>query len=254
MSVFDYRFATGPIVIAIRNSVSLAILIILWDVVWKQGFRGFESRTIPEYAVDIVAITGPVLLFFLRESKRVASKFEQLTKRADFDQLSGLLNRQSFYERFKPGLQVSTGGLVLMIDADYFKEINDTYGHATGDQCIREIGRRLRENLRIGDIAGRVGGEEFAVFLANTPAKQSMQIASRISQPIAVKFPADQSGFKLTMSIGAVWVDGKTTPEGAMSRADELMYGAKRAGRSQIKFEVGNGTPVDLLPLEEVAA
>lgn len=236
MNGFDHQFTLKPSVTAFRNTAPLIGLIILWDLTWRQAFQGAESRQVLKYAVDLAVITGPISLVFHYRSRRTASKLKQLTMRADFDQLSGLLNRQSFYERLKSALQPSSGGLVLMIDADHFKELNDTHGHAAGDHCIREIGKRLKENLRVGDIAGRIGGEEFAVFLPEINANQGKKIATQISRPIVTTNSEDQSYLKLTMSVGAVWVEGESVAEVVMSRADKLMYSAKKNGRSQIVF------------------
>lgn len=241
MNGFDHRFTLKPSVIAFRNTAPLVGLIILWDLTWRQAFQGVESRQVLRYAVDLAAITAPIALVFLYRSRRTASELEQLTRRADFDQLSGLLNRQSFYDRLKSALQTSSGGLVLMIDADHFKKLNDTYGHAAGDHCIQEIGKRLKETLRAGDIAGRIGGEEFAVFLPETTAKQGKKIASRISRPIFTTIPEDQTNLKLTMSVGAVWAERESVAEVVMSTADKLMYRAKRNGRSQIVFDATCG-------------
>ena len=124
-----------------------------------------------------------------------------------------------------------------MLDIDYFKALNDTYGHAAGDRVLAEFAGILRASLRAGDHIGRVGGEEFAVLLADRGAEIATEVAGRIvaavsATPIALE---DGRSLSATVSIG-VAVAGTADLEKLLAAADEALYRSKQAGRN--RFEV----------------
>jgi diguanylate cyclase len=122
-----------------------------------------------------------------------------------------------------------------MIDIDWFKAINDNFGHQCGDMVIREIGARLLAGLRKYDYAGRYGGEEFFVVLSNTNEEQALGIAERFRKDMEeARFQCGGETIGVTVSIGAaVYVPGESQ-ESWIERADRAMYQAKQAGRNQV--------------------
>ncbi|MNH26089.1 putative diguanylate cyclase YcdT [compost metagenome] len=129
---------------------------------------------------------------------------------------------------------------VLMLDVDHFKQINDTAGHAAGDQVLQRIGAVISASLRDDDIAGRLGGEEFAILLPDTPLHTATEIAERLRALIAklnvnVEHP-------VTASIGLAFATAPASELGALlSSADKAMYHAKASGRNRV-------TVVDQMP------
>ena len=166
----------------------------------------------------------------------------ELVKQATTDPLTGLQNRRSFYvnaERELARLQrgkVNPGALI-MIDLDYFKRINDTYGHGIGDEVLRHLAGTLMRTLRRSDQAGRFGGEEFAVLLPDTSEEQGMLLAERLRVSIAetvVSTPAGDIFF--TASMGLTILDSADPNiDTALVRADDALYRAKEGGRNHVE-------------------
>jgi len=164
---------------------------------------------------------------------------DQLRRAADTDGLTRLLNRRRFFsaaavrlaEAHKEGLPCS----VLFFDVDHFKSVNDAYGHAAGDQCLRYIASICRAFFRSGDLVGRTGGEEFAVFLEGSDEEAAAALAERLRADIeASPAPAPLSQTP-TVTIGvAQCTESETNIEPAIQRADAAMYRGKRAGRNQV--------------------
>jgi diguanylate cyclase (GGDEF)-like protein len=125
---------------------------------------------------------------------------------------------------------------VLMIDADHFKQVNDTYGHSAGDAVLVEIMARLKATLRTEDFVGRIGGEEFLVVLPATPEEEAVRVASRIRERIAgATLVYGREEIPFTVSIGVAERDpGEANIDLLIKRADDAMYAAKRSGRNRV--------------------
>ena len=170
----------------------------------------------------------------LRLADRVTFMKRQLIEYATTDPLTGLLNRRAFFDSAAEMEIAAQNGKCLsavIFDIDHFKQINDNHGHETGDQVLAAVGARTKMT---GDIASRLGGEEFCVltFRQNTDASQ---YASQLRQSIrALQFEHDGEEFSITCSFGiAEWKD-RDSIDGLLRRADLAMYEAKRSGRDQI--------------------
>jgi diguanylate cyclase (GGDEF)-like protein len=126
---------------------------------------------------------------------------------------------------------------LMYLDVDRFKQINDTYGHATGDALLRAFASRLMRCLRVSDTVARLGGDEFAVLLERLPTKdQAAMIAEKILRSMSEPFLIEERRIHMTTSIGLVHYRGEeTTPESLIKLADEGMYLAKTAGGNNWK-------------------
>lgn len=162
---------------------------------------------------------------------------------ASHDQLSGLLNRRAFNELAIKKLQLMTAGqnsfAVLMLDIDHFKKINDTWGHADGDQVLIAFARIASACLRHGDVFGRIGGEEFAMVLPNCSLDEARTIAERIRQTYAAA-AIDIGGGRIvssTVSIGGVVAHPPEDLESLMLVADRSLYKAKHLGRDRVQLD-----------------
>ncbi|WP_367118832.1 GGDEF domain-containing protein, partial [Mesorhizobium sp.] len=183
----------------------------------------------------------------------VADVIDDLRRERDVDPLTGVLNRRGFEERASAYLRKSGKGTTSLVlcDVDHFKSINDTHGHDVGDSVLREVGRVLRKSARKGDIVGRLGGEEFAVFLPDTNAEEAYECSERLRIAIEeTSFAALKGAGLLTASFGV----GTFKPGEAWSslykRVDARLYEAKRTGRNRTiadefsSLKVDGGRPV----------
>jgi diguanylate cyclase (GGDEF)-like protein len=128
----------------------------------------------------------------------------------------------------------------MIIDGDHFKNVNDTYGHAVGDEAVRKMSAALRQSLRSSDIIGRYGGgDEFIVFMPNTRLQPAYKLAERLLHQVReMRFDSPQGPFSLTVSIGVVEMDPDRTQtlQELINAADAAQYTAKRAGRNQVSM------------------
>ncbi len=162
-----------------------------------------------------------------------------LRKLSQIDALTHLANRRFFLERLEHecNKQRSTGLplCLVLVDADHFKRINDSYGHAEGDRVLLAIAEILRESLRFeNDLAGRIGGEEFAILLPDTNKASGLLLCKRIQEKLAEQtFGSQQASFNVTLSMGLI-ESSFVKAENLLTQVDELLYLAKNNGRNQI--------------------
>lgn len=158
----------------------------------------------------------------------------QLADLAMTDVLTGLPNRRAFVARAGRAQSNGDAGFVLIIDADHFKRINDTYGHAVGDRCLQSIAKRLNDVRRPEDIVGRIGGEEFGAFMPYCTMEEIHRIGGRLCGAILINLPEERDPLRLTLSVGAAETHPQEMIEAALSRADEALYAAKAGGRARL--------------------
>ena len=175
------------------------------------------------------------------EHKLVYSR-EMLRLQATRDALTGLLNRRSVLETLQEELARSTRmatplGL-LMLDLDYFKAVNDTYGHQAGDTVLAEVAGRVSRAVRSYDKVGRFGGEEFLVVLPDCPAELLRRVAERIRARIAeTPIVTETAGVNVTVSVGgAMAADAALESRALIRLADGALYRAKERGRNRTEF------------------
>src|SRR5215212_8977770 len=174
---------------------------------------------------------------------------ERLRFLADHDPLSGVFNRRRFEAELQRELDLSASrprrSVLLLLDVDRFKAINDTLGHTTGDAVIARLGDALRARLRSADVVARLGGDEFAAILRRTDVAAAREVA-RDLQAVAAQRLASVVGDAhgpVTFSIGLVEVADGTSADELLSHADRALYAAKAAGRDRV---VADGEEVDL--------
>lgn len=193
----------------------------------------------------LVALILIYFVFYLYKTRKRANEGlialnEQLYELATTDGMTKLFNRRHFIEsaqvQEKQLERNKSSYIVLMIDIDHFKKINDSYGHAMGDVAIVYIADILNENLREYDIVGRIGGEEFAMMLPDCKLDVAINIAERLRNRIAdSKITFQDNAINLTVSIGLTSLDKKDKDfNQVLQRADEALYQAKDSGRNKV--------------------
>jgi diguanylate cyclase len=183
----------------------------------------------------VVMIYVATLLTYERTERKLAQSQRQLRFLADTDALTEVPNRRHFYELATKTLALTAPGkaAIVMFDIDHFKQINDLYGHAEGDEALREVARCTRETLRTRDVAGRIGGDEFAMLLPETTVEEAFAVASRVAERLDAAQQAVHPGLALSLSVGVVLArDGENIAD-ALRRADQALYEAKRQGRNR---------------------
>lgn len=154
------------------------------------------------------------------------------------DSLTACLNRGAFTARVNAILSrrpTVPHGAMLMIDADNFKAINDLYGHEAGDEALAIIARSIRAILRSGDLVGRMGGEEFGVYLPSVDARNAEAIAERIRRSVNLAIFTPNGRLRpLSVSIGGAVFDQPTSFSDLFRIADQRLYGAKQGGRNRV--------------------
>jgi diguanylate cyclase (GGDEF)-like protein/PAS domain S-box-containing protein len=166
----------------------------------------------------------------------------RLREMATTDSLTGILNRRRFLELAADELErarrYQRDTALIMFDVDHFKQVNDSQGHAAGDQVLRGLTATARETLRGADILGRIGGEEFAVLLPETDLPAASRAAERLRRAAeSMELLTDGGPFAVTVSLGVVLLNPGETLEDLLKRADQALYRAKQGGRNRV--EVG---------------
>lgn len=189
---------------------------------------------------DRITIGRTVLGYFLRDDAELRHD-ESLYESATRDQLTGLDNRRQLLALLRSHLARAhrTGAPLtfLLIDADHFKKINDTYGHDIGDEALKFLARILRSCCRESDLVGRWGGEEFGVALPDTPLADAITLAERIRRTTAGSdLVLGTRILRMTVSVGGADFRDGDTVDTLFRRADEQLYRSKENGRNCVSF------------------
>lgn len=168
-----------------------------------------------------------------RELKTVQGRLDRAQQEADTDTLVPVLNRRAFVRELSRMISYSerynTPASLVFIDLNNFKAVNDTYGHAAGDAVLAYVAQQLVEHVRESDIVGRIGGDEFAVILAQASEADALEKAERLMHLIAdTPLKVDGATIPISVSPGAVAFRPGDDAAAALARADEAMYAAKR--------------------------
>ncbi len=202
----------------------------------------FESRLVPIFnnnaRTHSMTVGYVVILKDITDQVLLLDKLQQLVA---IDELTQIYNRRSFMERCREEIsrlaRLKSPVSVIFVDVDHFKEINDTFGHQTGDRTLQIIAQKLRRGLREADILGRIGGEEFAILLPETTGEQAQELAERLRQIVANPICVNERMVKVTISFGVTGV--LQAIQGNLDflfrTADEALYLAKHDGRNCVR-------------------
>lgn len=188
----------------------------------------------------------PFYIALLRDVSEQVQARERLTELATTDSLTGVRNRRAFFDLAEKELSRARRHgrslVVMLIDADYFKSINDTFGHAAGDAVLRQLAKLASVNLREMDVVGRLGGEEFAICMPEASVTAGCMAAERLRHLVAgmVVQAADGAEVRCSISVGVAEAhEDDGTIEDILRRADAALYRAKNLGRNRVECAVG---------------
>jgi len=220
------------------GTLSCVIISVTFNAVFFGDLGPAAQRRSLISAVLLPTLLGVPLFFYMSMRMRgLAMTNLRLGRVARTDSLTACLNRGAFTAKVTTILaenRQGRAGALLMIDADNFKAINDLFGHEAGDEALTIIARSIRTVLRSGDLVGRMGGEEFGVFLPDTDIRGAEVAAERIRRSVnEAAFAPVGSQRTLSVSIGGAVFDQPATFSELFRIADQQLYGAKQTGRNR---------------------
>ena len=257
----NYEFATMIMIVGVvtAGSLSLASIFNSYKVFFMLMIAP-QFLIMMSYSKDMAHLTVGLFLFiamplfFLLSKSIYRGQLENIEVHAELeesisklhilsmiDSLTGAYNRRHFLDTSKKLISLAkrdkTELSLLMIDIDYFKSINDTYGHGFGDLVLVELVKEIQGMIRDSDILARIGGEEFAILLHKTSLDDARLIAEKIRLAIEAKiFSMDEIELRISSSIGVSTLSNQNnTIDILYNKADEKLYKAKRNGRNQVQ-------------------
>ncbi len=198
-----------------------------------------EEKALIKGAVDYITKPISPIIVKARVKTHLTLKFQrdQLQFRASHDQLTGVYNRHKLVEEgerfFSKAKRHGDHFCVAILDIDFFKKINDTYGHLVGDEVLKSMSNLIKTNVRVEDIVARYGGEEFVIVFDRCNINDAQLKADILRMQVARLFPND---IKITASFGVtcVDVDRHNSFDDTLKEADEALYKAKETGRNKV--------------------
>lgn len=184
--------------------------------------------------IALIVVVFAITLILLVESMR--DMMESLRQEGNIDALTGIYNRRGFEERANMLLarRAAWPIALVMTDLDLFKGVNDTFGHPAGDRVLRQFALLLNDNVRVGDVVGRYGGEEFILMLAATNVDDAVNLAERLRLQVeSMVFRTLPDDFRITASFGVAALRKDESLQSLVLHADSALYEAKRRGRNR---------------------
>ncbi|WP_458790705.1 GGDEF domain-containing protein [Yoonia sp. MH D7] len=181
---------------------------------------------------EVLIVAAPFLYLALALLAHLNDLQKRLAHLAGTDVLTGLANRRTFMA--KMGDVASRSGVLMMVDVDHFKLLNDRYGHDVGDLCLRTIAENIQQRMGASDFCARLGGEEFAIFMPDATLLQAHAVGQRIVAGVKFVPKPEAPEVTVTSSVGAVKVKANNNLDALLVAADKALYRAKAEGRARM--------------------
>lgn len=249
LALFPRRIVMPLTIIAMLLMMMLAYAGTVGWIPYAPAFNDIDRTDLKQSSIfyfytQLYFMLPPSLMIMILSDvifKQWHERGREVTLLSQLDSLTNLYNRRTVNEHLERLIAMSTEAdriSILLLDLDFFKQVNDTYGHMAGDEVLREVGHLLQATMRKNDLAGRFGGEEFIVVLYRSAHEIGMSVAERIRARIAeirVITPAGKV-VQVTASVGVSSFSpfGMTSIDQILSQADQALYTAKDAGRNQV--------------------
>ncbi|MBR0695775.1 GGDEF domain-containing protein [Bradyrhizobium lablabi] len=225
------------IVVPVVHGCVLMLPILIGDIVRPHDEHFATSLWVKMFSIELVLYAiGTVFVIFMMVSDRAVAVHKTA---ASVDPLSGMLNRRGFTEACTRVIEREANAgrpvTVMIFDIDHFKSINDRFGHPAGDEILKLFATVVVSNLRISDLSGRIGGEEFAALLP-CPLEEGVLVAERVREAFeASGIVCEEGPVDTTVSIGVAGGPAGTELEVLLASADTALYQAKRSGRNRVE-------------------
>ena len=225
------------IAVPVAHGCVLALPILLGSLLRPHDETFTSSIWVTAFSIELVLYAiGTVFVIFMLVSDRAVTVHKTA---ASVDPLSGMLNRRGFSEACNQVIEREAAAgrpvTVMIFDIDHFKGINDRFGHPAGDEILKLFSTVVVSNLRISDLSGRIGGEEFAALLA-CPLAEGVIVAERVREAFeASNIVCEQGPVDTTVSIGVAGGPAGTELDVLLAAADTALYQAKRSGRNRVE-------------------
>jgi diguanylate cyclase (GGDEF)-like protein len=225
------------IAVPVMHGCVLALPILLGSLLRPHDETFTSSIWVTAFSIELILYAiGTVFVIFMLVSDRAVTVHKTA---ASVDPLSGMLNRRGFTEASNQVIEREAAAgrpvTVLIFDIDHFKGINDRFGHPAGDEILKLFSTVVVSNLRISDLSGRIGGEEFAALLA-CPLEEGVIVAERVREAFeASNIVCEEGPVVTTVSIGVAGGPAGTELEVLLAAADTALYQAKRSGRNRVE-------------------
>jgi len=229
-------FQTASTFIALGATILTALIYTLATYYIMAYFNIWLAIVMPLMSIVLVFISTYILKYILK-----SRDFEHQYKLATTDGLTELYNHRYFQEQMIQQIEnckrYNSNFALILIDIDFFKKFNDTFGHQSGDAVLRQVSHKLKKNVRATDIVCRYGGEEMTIILPNTDKKEAIITAQKLCQVIAEKpfklANNQESNVTISLGVSSFPEDGET-PAKIIEKADSRLYNAKENGRNQV--------------------
>lgn len=242
-----YGRALGYILATTTLSLLLTVIAMQWAGLGLHPFGLIASTGLP------VFVGGPLIMWLTGQQDRLSRANARLEQMATTDYLTGVLNRRAFTDRVQALIAEAEAtdapgvGMLLLIDADRFKAINDTYGHDAGDRALCLITQMLCAETGPNDLVARAGGEEFAILLKDKSLTEGRQIARKMIARIAsARFEPEGQPHPLSVSVGGARVGLSDTFANIYRRADAQLYRAKERAPGAVVIEADPAAKSDI--------
>jgi diguanylate cyclase (GGDEF)-like protein len=236
MALFIRMFAAkGPLDFVVKFMV-LMVLVNGLNVAQALYFDRGQFMPLRNYIRGATVVATPFIVLVIWLISSLDNLQSRLSLLVRTDQMTGLLQRHAFMDAVMVAHRAA-GGVFLMLDVDHFKSVNDRFGHVVGDECLIAVANRIRALTRRDDILGRLGGEEFGIFLTGAPDHLAVEIGGRLAEGVVIGVSEIAQEFRVTMSVGAVRGMAAESIQQVYSTADQALYRAKAEGRARLIFD-----------------
>lgn len=240
--IFDLDVKIERILIVIFNILSVSFTLVTTMVPNNEPGVVLSNQVVTIFKMmSVASVCISIFLVFYIYADTLRRVYHQLEELASTDSLTNISNRRVLFDHgdslYNSKVHINKGFSFLLFDIDYFKSINDAYGHPVGDSILIQLTELIQSNIRHQDILARYGGEEFAVILKDVTPEEGVQIAEKIRKKIELHpFVINQHlTAKLTISIGVVTFDSRYDSfDDMVITADKALYKAKENGRNQV--------------------
>jgi len=247
-------------IFAPRTRLQFVWSFVIWatafELVFLLALTVFGLRTVAPYwqllIIGLISVT-PFLSLTLLMLKYQIGLQRKMRLTARTDSLTRLPNRRAFVEAVEAEIE-TRGGMMLMVDVDHFKRINDTYGHGFGDYCLQRTALMMRPVIPRGYFLARLGGEEFGIMLFDGTLEQSEHIGNRVARGTDVEAPVIGELITVTNSVGATIVHPGENLSDVLNRADHALYEAKSSGRARYVLSAQDRELADMTVSQRLAS